>query len=139
MKVTTIVKKTQYNTQFDTVSYKIVRKVEYVSTYAPLACRWVSVPVHYDDYIPLTGEVGLSFGYIPSRLMHYRSKGMMLSNIQDKKLLDLLTTNNIQIKNGFISYNTNSNISNDVLLEVIKLIKAANNNLNSNKSSNKAE
>ncbi len=121
-----------YTSDFDTLSYKIEHRVTYVSKYAYAARRHVSVPVEYDEYIPLSSSANLTVGYIPSKFIHYRSASRLISNITNGKLIQLLDSNGIQYANNYLSFNTNSNVNESILKEIIKLINDANQNSNIN-------
>lgn len=126
-----------YESCFKTKSYEIVRKVENVVRYASLANKSVVIPIWYDDYIPLESWTSIWFAYIPSSICHYKFGNKLISNVSHTKLLDLLTSNNIQYNNGFLSFNKNSNINDNVLQEIIDLINKYNNsNMNSNIQNN---
>ncbi len=126
-----------YTNTFKTKSYRIEQRVTYVKEYSSLAGRWVSVPVHYDEYIPLHSEADMTFAHIPSHLVHFRRGHRLLSNLTNGRLVQLLDSCNIQYENGYLSFNTNSNVTADILSEIIKLINESNSNLNSNKNSNR--
>lgn len=108
--------------EFEGITYDMIEKVTYISTYAPAAGRMVSVPVHYIDYIEKRGT-----GYTYSIVLDYKNNyfydnhnNIKFSNNKefDFKMQELKEKyQDVVMFNGIVSIfsqNKNSEIINDL-------------------------
>ncbi len=114
-----------YDVDFNTTSFNVVDRT--TTSLVSSVAGMVSVPIKYKEFIPLHGNKSITLIHIPSSLRFYNCDDLLINNTSNKRLLELLTINNMQYANGFLSFDSNNSVSDATLSEIIQLIKQMNN------------
>lgn len=105
------------------LSYNIISRTIYVSTYSSIASKTVSVPINYDDYEPITNERPAYVLFNDSKQFYYHIGDKSFTNIDDEDTLNLAhewyQKHNFSLKNGIIFLN-DSGLDNAKITEIIR-------------------